>query len=92
MENVDFAKVASKLEDFSGADIQALVDRTAEEAIKRAMRSGQTEPITTNNLLDVAKKMRASTTEWLVTATDYVRYSNQGGFYDQIKEYLDKTK
>src|SRR5207249_433554 len=44
MENVDFAKVASKLEDFSGADIQALVDRTAEEAIKRAMRSGQTEP------------------------------------------------
>ena len=91
-EDLDFARIASKLEDFSGADIQALVDRAAEDAIKRAMRSGQTEPITTGNLLDVAKKMRASTTEWLATATDYVRYSNQGGFYDQIKEYLDKTK
>ncbi|HYY90665.1 MAG TPA: AAA family ATPase [Candidatus Dormibacteraeota bacterium] len=91
-ENVDVAKIASKIAGFSGADIQSLVDRTVEEAIKKTMRSGQTEPITTNGLLDSTKKMRPSTTEWLATATDYVRYSNQGGFYDQIKDYLDKTK
>src|SRR2546427_1906512 len=89
--DLDLANVATKLEKFSGADIQALIDRTVEEAIKRAMSSGKTELITTMDLLDVASGMRPSTTEWLTTAYDYVRYSNEGGVYDQVKAYLDKN-
>ncbi len=90
--DIDFEKIASKIEKFSGADIQAMIDRATEEALKRAMRSGKKEPITTSNLLEAAKKMRPSTIEWLATATDYVRYSNEGGFYDQVKAYLDKRQ
>ena len=92
IEDVDAAGIASKIDRFSGADIQAMIDRATEEVIKRAMRSGKTEPITTRSLLETAKKMRPSTTEWLATATDYIRYSNQGGFYDQVKSYLDKNQ
>ena len=90
-EDVDVEKIAVKLEKFSGADIRTLVDRAVEEAIKRAMKSGKTERITTANLLDAAKGMRPTTEEWLATAQDYARYSNEGGAYDQVKAYLDKN-
>jgi transitional endoplasmic reticulum ATPase len=89
--DLNLAKVASRLEKFSGADIRAVIDRAVEEAIKRAMKTGKPEPITTKNLLDAADGMRPSTAEWLATANDYVRYSNEGGIYDQVKAYLDKN-
>jgi len=81
----DVERIAAKLDKFSGADIRTLVDRAVEEAIKRAMKSGKTERITTANLLDAAKGMRPTTEEWLATAHDYARYSNEGGAYDQVK-------
>jgi SpoVK/Ycf46/Vps4 family AAA+-type ATPase len=90
-EDVDVEKISLKLEKYSGADIRTLVDRAVEEAIKRAMKSGKTERITTANLLDAAKGMRPTTEEWLATAHDYARYSNEGGAYDQVKAYLDKN-
>jgi transitional endoplasmic reticulum ATPase len=91
MEDIDYAKIASKLDKFSGADIRDLVDRAVELAIRRAMRLGKTEPVTNNDLLSVAKEMRPSTIEWLATANDYVKYSNQSGLYDQVKQYVDKN-
>ena len=89
---LDITKVAKKIEKFSGADIRALVDLATEGAIKRAMRSGKTELITTQNLLAAIDNMHPSTIEWLATAFDYVRYSNEGGIYDQVKAYLDKNR
>jgi len=55
------------------------------------MRSGKTEPATNFDLLSIAKEMRPSTIEWLATANDYVKYSNQSGLYDRVKEYIDKN-
>ena len=91
-DNLDIPKIAKKIEKFSGADIRALVDRAVEDTIKRAMRSGKTELIRTQDLLEAADKMHSSTTEWLATAYDYVRYSNEGGIYDQVKTYLDRNR
>ena len=79
IEDIDYPKIASKLDKFSGADIRDLVDRGVELAIRRAMRSGKTEPVTNSDLLRTATEMRPSTIEWLATANDYVRYSNQSG-------------
>jgi len=90
--DLDIPRIAKKTEKFSGADIRALVDRAVEDTIKRAMRSGKTELIRTQDLLDATEKMRPSTVEWLATAYDYVRYSNEGGIYDQVKNYLDKNR
>ena len=91
IEDIDYTKIASKLDKFSGADIRDLVDRAVEMAIRRAMRSGRTEPVTNKDLLGVVKEMRPSTIEWLATANDYVKYSNQSGMYDRVKEYIDKN-
>jgi len=91
IEDIDYPKIASKLDKFSGADIRDLVDRAVELAIRRAMRSGKTEPVTNSDLLRTATEMRPSTIEWLATANDYVRYSNQSGLYDRVKDYIDKN-
>ncbi len=91
-DEIDVGKVASKLERFSGADIKALVDRAVETAIRRAIGSGKTEQITRGMLLDSAKDIQPSTEEWLATASDYVRFSNQSGMYDQVKTYLEKSR
>ena len=91
IEDIDYSKIASKLDKFSGADIRDLVDRAVELAIRRAMRSGKTEPVTNSDMLSIAKEMRPSTMEWLATANDYVRYSNQSGLYDRVKDYIDKN-
>ena len=91
IEDIDYPKIASKLDKFSGADIRDLVDRGVELAIRRAMRSGKTEPVTNSDLLRTATEMRPSTIEWLATANDYVRYSNQSGLYDRVKDYIDKN-
>ena len=91
MEDIDYRRIASKLDKFSGADIRDLIDRAVELAIRRAMRSGRTEPVTNADLLSIAKEMRPSTIEWLATANDYVKYSNQSGLYDRVKEYIDKN-
>jgi SpoVK/Ycf46/Vps4 family AAA+-type ATPase len=90
-EDVNIAKVAAKLDKYSGADIRALVDRAAESAIRTSMRSGKIEPITTASLVEVSKEMLPSTKEWLDTASDYAKYSNQSGLYDQVRAYLQNN-
>jgi SpoVK/Ycf46/Vps4 family AAA+-type ATPase len=90
--DIDVEKVASKLERYSGADIRALVDLAVEQAIKLAMRTGKTELVTGDMLLNAAKGMRPSTSEWLATASDYVRFSNESGIYDQVEIYLKKDR
>jgi SpoVK/Ycf46/Vps4 family AAA+-type ATPase len=91
-EAVDLARLARETEGFSGADLRALVDGAAEQALQAALRGGQIQPLTTDLLLRALRERRASTTEWLSTARNYVLYSNEGGLYDDVAEYLRKHK
>ncbi len=85
---VDFAKLAKKTKDFSGADLQAVVDRAVESRLADALRSGIPEPVTTRDLLKAAKTVRPSTKEWFATARNHALYANQSGLYDDILRYL----
>jgi transitional endoplasmic reticulum ATPase len=89
VDKVDFAKIASKTPDFSGADLRGLVDRAIEEKLREAMKSGKPEPIRTNDLLAALKRQSPSTKEWLATARNYAAFANEGGVYDDIKAYLN---
>ena len=89
VDKVDFAKIASKTQDFSGADLRGLVDRAIEEKLREAMKSGKPEPIRTNDLLAALKRQSPSTKEWLATARNYAAFANEGGVYDDIKAYLN---
>jgi SpoVK/Ycf46/Vps4 family AAA+-type ATPase len=88
VDDIDAEKVARKTQDFSGADLQGVVDVAIELRLNEALRSGTTAPITTKDLLKAAKGVRPSTKEWFGTARNYALYSNQGGIYDDILDFL----
>ena len=85
---LDPAKIAAKTKDFSGADLKAVFDVAIERSLARAMKEGRVIPITNSELLDSAKLVKPSTRAWFESAKNYALYANQGGFYDDVLEYL----
>lgn len=91
-EDVDVAKLARETDGFSGADLRALVDAASEQALREALRSGAIMPLSTGMFQRSLRGVKPSTTEWLMTAKNYAIYSNEGGLYDEVAEYLRKRK
>jgi len=87
-DSVDVKKLAAKTDDFSGADLKAIVDRAIEAKLREAVKTGMPKPITTKDLLAASKEVRQSTREWFSTARNHALYANEGGLYDEILDYL----
>ncbi len=88
-DGIDFDKVAKKTHEFSGADLKAVVDLAIEAKLREAMKAGTLQPLRTKDLLTAAKQVKPSTREWFATARNYALYSNQGGVYDDILQFLN---
>ena len=88
IEEIDYDQVAKKTESFSGADLKAVVDIAVERKLSEAMKTGQPRPLSTKDLVAAAATQRPTTKEWFATAKNYALYSNQGGIYDDILQYL----
>lgn len=88
---IDLMALARKSPDFSGADLSAVIDLAIESKLEEAMRTGVPKPLVTADLEAAIKKHRATTKEWFTTAKNYALFSNEGGVYDDILNYL-KTK
>jgi SpoVK/Ycf46/Vps4 family AAA+-type ATPase len=88
-QDIDFDQVAGRCDQFSGADLKAVVDIAVEAKLKQAMTAGAGVPaLVTKDLASAAKAVKPSTREWLATARNYALYANQGGTYDDILKYL----
>ena len=85
---IDFATVAKKTPDFSGADLKGVVEAAVEAKLRAAIRGGGIQPLGTRDLIDAAKNLKPTTKEWFASARNYALYSNQGGTYDDILKYL----
>jgi len=77
---------------YSGADLRALIERASEGAIERSLESGKVHEVTSADFERTAKESRSSVLEWLATARNYAKYSNEGGQYDELGEYLKRVK
>ncbi len=88
-EDVDHAAIARKTKDFSGADLQAVVDGAISAKLDQAVKTGRPEPLRTKDLVAAAKRRKPTTREWFRTVRNYVLYANDDGLYDEIKPYLD---
>jgi transitional endoplasmic reticulum ATPase len=86
--DIDGARLAKQTPLFSGADLEALVERAIDLVIDDALDSGEERPLTTSDLEHALAGMRASTLEWIATARNYVEFANQGGRYDEVAEFL----
>jgi SpoVK/Ycf46/Vps4 family AAA+-type ATPase len=92
MQRFDAKAVARKTKDFSGADLKAVFDIATERVLSHAMKEGRVVPLSTDDLLQVAKGMKPSTRSWFESAKNYALYANQGGFYDDVLSFLGIKK
>ena len=88
VDNINFSEILSHTNNYSGADMKALVDIAIEDKLKIVLKSGVPEPITTQDLVKAAKKHHASTREWFNTAKNYAMFANESGIYDEILKYI----
>lgn len=88
LASIDYAKLVKKTDQFSGADITAVIDGAVEQKLREALVHGLPTPITTHNLLDAIKQVKPSTRDWFATARNHALYANQSGLYDDILTYL----
>lgn len=86
--SIDYTSVAKKLEHFSGADIEALIDIAIVEKLEESFKTGVPEPISSKDLMNAAKKHKPSTQEWFGTAKNFALFANDTGIYDDILEWL----
>jgi len=88
VEEIDYDHIGKKTEHFSGADLKAVVDVAVEKKLQEAMKDGVPKPLTTKDLVAAAGTLKSTTKEWFATARNYALYSNQGGIYDDILQYM----
>ncbi len=92
VEPIDVKKVAAATQDYSGADLNAVIDIASEEKLRESISKGSIQPITTKDLLNAVKKHKPTTLEWFASARNYALYSNESGLYDDILKYLKIKK
>jgi SpoVK/Ycf46/Vps4 family AAA+-type ATPase len=91
-ENIDIQALVKKSSGFSGADIKHVINQVAMECFDEAIENDTIVKITEKMLLKALKKNTPSTKEWFDIAQRYLDYSNTGGKYDEIKEYLERKE
>ncbi|MGB5942263.1 MAG: AAA family ATPase [Leeuwenhoekiella sp.] len=92
IESIDYMALAKATPEFSGADIQAVIDVAVEKKLQDSFADGVPQPLVTKDFLKAVKKVKASTKEWFGSAKNYALYSNDGGLYDDILTYLKIKK
>jgi transitional endoplasmic reticulum ATPase len=89
---IDYGQVARKMENHSGADIDAVIDIAIELKLEASFTDGIPRPIDTKDLLSAVKKHKPSTQEWFTTAKNFAMFANDTGLYDDILSYLKIKK
>ena len=86
---IQYKKLVKLTDQYSGADLKAVVDRAVEDKLEASLAQGKVLPIGQKDLVKAAKAHAPSTKEWLATAKNHVLYANQSGLYDEVKQYLN---
>lgn len=76
----------------TGADLKSLCERASEAALSRSLETDRIHPVTLEDFRRELSQMQTSAGEWLSTARNYARYSNESGQYDELVAYLKKVK
>lgn len=89
--DVDPSALAQRSAGFSGADLQHLVETAIDYAIDASIANNQDQTLGKAQLEAALQEVKPSTREWLTTARNYARYSNEGGTYDEVLDFLSKN-
>jgi SpoVK/Ycf46/Vps4 family AAA+-type ATPase len=92
VESIDYKSLAGKTENYSGADIEAIIDIAIEEKLEESFTDGIPKPLSTKDITNALKKHKASTSEWFATAKNFALFANESGLYDDILTYMKIKK
>lgn len=92
VEAIDFPRLASLTDLFSGADLAHVCETAAEFALEDSIESGVPRSIGTADLERAVGEVKPSTTAWLHTARNFAEFSNEGGVYDELLTYLRQRR
>ncbi len=90
--DIDLGDLAKRSEGMSGADLRLVCDDAAELALVAAIRTNTTQPITSADLRQAMASVKPSTSAWLESARNHVRYANQDGQYDELASFLKRSR
>ena len=90
--NIELGKLASKTDGFTGADLAHLCDSAAETALLESARSGKVRMIEMRDFDLGLKEIRPSTGTWFQTAKNVAMFANESGEYDELVDYLRRSK
>jgi transitional endoplasmic reticulum ATPase len=88
--NIDYSLISSKIDQYSGADIDAIIDIAIEQKIELSLTTGVVSTIETIDILKAIREHKPSTFEWFSIAKNYANFANESGIYDDILNYLKK--
>ncbi|HOX83628.1 MAG TPA: AAA family ATPase [Chryseolinea sp.] len=91
-DTIDYKLLAKKSENYSGADIEAVIDIAIEEKLESSFIDGIPKPISTSDLVAASKKHKPSTQEWFSAAKNFALFANDTGLYDDILTHLKIKK
>jgi SpoVK/Ycf46/Vps4 family AAA+-type ATPase len=88
IDTIDSNKLSKVTGDYSGADIDAVIDIAIEQKLEESFKTGSIQPIQEKDLINAAKKHNPSTKEWFVSAKNFALYANESGLYNDVLSYL----
>jgi SpoVK/Ycf46/Vps4 family AAA+-type ATPase len=90
--DLDLARLATRTEAYSGADLRLVCESAAEYAIEASMTEGRVRPIVQRDLELALHDVRPSTRPWLEVAKNYAMFANADGTFDELLEYMRRNK
>ncbi len=90
-DDVDPRWIAERTARFSGADLAAVVNEAAQQALMASVRSGEPRPIAHDDLRQALKGRTPSTRAWFDTARNVVSFNGgERGELSDLAKYLDR--
>lgn len=91
-QGVDVDALARATDNYSGADIDGIIDLAKESAIHDILSGSPERPLGPQDIAYGLENSKSSTLEWLKTARNLVRYAGGDDSYRDVEKYLKQAK
>ena len=86
--NISYSNLALITSNWSGADIDGIIDQAKEFALTDFLDSGEERNLEQEDLLKAVNGYNPSTIEWLKTARNLAKYADADDSYRDVENYL----
>lgn len=92
IHEIDHARLAASTAQFSGADIDGLIEMAKEFALSESLAQGSERALSQADFDAAIAELQPSTLDWLRTVRNVVKYAGEDGSYKDVERYLKETR